>query len=107
MEFRDSAASRRDNRAAYRVGETQIMDFVRGNLQLRAVVAFQSFGILLAFFDDDNRERLWKRLLSEVLDVPGFGVLLLPSDSPLLPSSSLMRVVSDRVRGHILDEWGL
>jgi hypothetical protein len=76
-----------------------ILRLIGNNLGRREIVLFPEFDLPLAFFGEDARNGLWKRLLTEIIDRPGVGVLLLAPDSRLLPSGQQQEHFGARIRG--------
>lgn len=81
--------------------EEGLLSLVRDTLVRRGIVLFPDITLPLAFFADVPRATLWKRLFTEVLDRPGFAVLVLPNDSRLLPPPEVCERYADRIRSYI------
>jgi hypothetical protein len=81
-----------------RLQADDVLYVIQNNLVRRGIVLFPHFVLPLAFFGEAERAALWRRLLTEVLDRPGLGVLLLPPESRLLPSSPLREKYAAQIR---------
>lgn len=75
-----------------------VLRLTRESLATRGVVLFTEFQAVLAFFNEAARRELWERLFKEVLDVPGFGLLLLENDSQLQPGPEILEKYPAQVR---------
>jgi hypothetical protein len=101
LDVRTALIDRLGRSATGRLADDDVLALVRDALVRRGVVLFPEFALPLAFFGDIPRAGLWKRLFTEVLDRPGLGVLLLPSDSRLLPPPELCERFASRVRNYL------
>jgi hypothetical protein len=77
------------------------IQFVLRLLARREIVVAVNAEPALALFNDDERSTLWKRLFSEVIDVPGLLVVVLRTASSLTPPRHVVESCYSSLRGDL------
>jgi hypothetical protein len=78
-----------------------LLQFILRLLAKREVLIATNVEPTLALFNDDDRIALWKRLFSEIIDVPGILVATVKTDSILNPPRQVAETWYPLLRGEL------
>lgn len=101
LNFSERYAAYLDSVSSPHVSQETFLNFIRSSLQRREFVLATNSEPALALFADADRERLWNRLFTEVIDVFGLMALVIRTDSPLAPNRPTVERFNHCVRGSL------
>jgi hypothetical protein len=101
IDFSAKLASFIETSGAELITPHNFIHFVLRLLARREIIIAVNAEPALALFSDDDRSTLWKRLFSEIIDVPGLLVVVLRTASLLIPPRHVIENCYSSLRGDL------